>query len=635
MNTRTKDIAAARGKPTHSSVPDNPESTLTEDALSNSQAHLSCAFQDAAIGMALVGLDGHWLQVNPALCKLVGYTQPELLATTFQAITHPDDLDTDLAFVRQVLASEIPTYQMEKRYFHKQGHIVWILLDVSLVRDPATHPLFFIAQIQDISKRKWAEEALRTSQEMLHQALQASNTGLWVWNTESNEVSYSKEWKGQLGYKEAELTDDFQTWETRLHPDDHAQAMTYLRAYTAQPVGDYQYEFRLRHKDGTYRWIETRATFVTEPDGRQIRLLGSHTDITARKHMETTLRESEAWHQTMIEAIPQQVWTARPDGTLEYVNRRVLDYFGCQEDDLLGWEWESVLHPDDLPACQESWSRALRTGKPYEIEFRLRRASDSPYRWHLARAMPVNDASGRILKWFGTNTDITEVKRTEESLRRSEEQLREAMDERQSLAEDLHDNIIQSIYATGLILEDCKSQIRKKSTDVSKRLELTIQNLNRVIKDVRQHIARATGEEMTGDQLCTKLMGFANHLEGVQGVRFSLDLETAAAKVLTSAQARQILYIVQEAVSNSLRHSQGQIGLILLQKVGKRVRVKIQDDGVGFIGEDAKKRGHGLQNMALRAQKLGGTFQVVSHPGRGTQVLVEFPQAAADDLNGH
>ncbi|TKS63302.1 MAG: hybrid sensor histidine kinase/response regulator [Nitrospira sp.] len=355
MNTRTKDIAAARGKPTHSSVPDNPESTLTEDALSNSQAHLSCAFQDAAIGMALVGLDGHWLQVNPALCKLVGYTQPELLATTFQAITHPDDLDTDLAFVRQVLASEIPTYQMEKRYFHKQGHIVWILLDVSLVRDPATHPLFFIAQIQDISKRKWAEEALRTSQEMLHQALQASNTGLWVWNTESNEVSYSKEWKGQLGYKEAELTDDFQTWETRLHPDDHAQAMTYLRAYTAQPVGDYQYEFRLRHKDGTYRWIETRATFVTEPDGRQIRLLGSHTDITARKHMETTLRESEAWHQTMIEAIPQQVWTARPDGTLEYVNRRVLDYFGCQEDDLLGWEWESVLHPDDLPACQESW----------------------------------------------------------------------------------------------------------------------------------------------------------------------------------------------------------------------------------------------------------------------------------------
>jgi len=241
---------------------------------------------------------------------------------------------------------------------------------------------------------------------------------------------------------------------------------------------------------------------VAEPDGRKVRLLGSHTDTTVRKHMEEALRESEGRYQSLIEAIPQQVWTARPDGTLDYVNQRVMDYFNCGPDDLLDWKWQSVLHPDDLPACLETWSQALRTGEPYEIEFRLLRASDRTYRWHLARAMPVKDASGRILKWFGTNTDITEGKRTEEALRRTQHQLRSAMDERQQLAHDLHDNIIQTLYATGLMLEECSRHLnQKKVTSAAKRLKLSLNFLNRVIKDIRQYIVWSTREELTGDEL--------------------------------------------------------------------------------------------------------------------------------------
>jgi PAS domain S-box-containing protein len=131
----------------------------------------------------------------------------------------------------------------------------------------------------DIADRKQAEKALQSSQENLRQALQASNTGLWSWDTETNDVSFSREWKRQLGYEEAEIVDVFESWETRLHPDDHAQALEYVRAYLAKPVGNYHQEFRLRHKDGTYRWIEARASFVTESDGQQVRLLGSHSDL--------------------------------------------------------------------------------------------------------------------------------------------------------------------------------------------------------------------------------------------------------------------------------------------------------------------------------------------------------------------
>ncbi len=115
------------------------------------------AFHYAAIGMALVDLDGRFLRVNRSLCQLVGYSEAELLATHFQEITHPDDIDSDLAHVGQMLRGEIESYQMEKRYRHKDGNFVWVLLSVSLARDEAENRRCFISQIEDITMRKTAE----------------------------------------------------------------------------------------------------------------------------------------------------------------------------------------------------------------------------------------------------------------------------------------------------------------------------------------------------------------------------------------------------------------------------------------------------------------------------------------------
>src|ERR1700738_3193305 len=137
------------------SLPDIPSpDALTADSLFQN------AFEFAAIGMALVSPEGKWLRVNRSVCEITGYGETELLARTFQDITHPDDLDLDLANVRKMLAGEIKTYQMEKRYFHKDGSIVWVLLSVSLVHNKSGAPLFFISQIQDITRRKQSDQQL-------------------------------------------------------------------------------------------------------------------------------------------------------------------------------------------------------------------------------------------------------------------------------------------------------------------------------------------------------------------------------------------------------------------------------------------------------------------------------------------
>jgi PAS domain S-box-containing protein len=133
---------------------ENAERKRAEEELRRSEKRFRSSMEHAAIGMALVAPDGRWLRVNRALCKIVGYCEAELLATNFQSITHPDDLEADLNYIRKMLAGEIDTYEMEKRYIHKDSHSVWIQLNVSLVRDTAGHPVHFISQIQDITERK-------------------------------------------------------------------------------------------------------------------------------------------------------------------------------------------------------------------------------------------------------------------------------------------------------------------------------------------------------------------------------------------------------------------------------------------------------------------------------------------------
>jgi PAS domain S-box-containing protein len=128
-------------------------------------------------------------------------------------------------------------------------------------------------------------------------------------------------------------------------------------------------------------------------------------------------RESEERYRFLGNSIPQQVWTALPDGNLDYVNERVLEFFGRTFAEMIGSGWSDVVHPEDLPACLVSWSEALESGDPYECEFRLRRGADDVWRWHLARAVPMRGADGEIVRWFGTNTDIDDRRTTEDRQR--------------------------------------------------------------------------------------------------------------------------------------------------------------------------------------------------------------------------
>ena len=264
---------------------------VTEAALKESEERFRGAFDYAAIGMALVGLEGQWLKVNRSLCEMIGYSEQELLQTDFQTITHPDDLATDLGYVQQLLNGEISFYQMEKRYFHKQGRLVWILLSASLTRDHKNAPLYFISQIQDISDRKATEAALRESEERLQLALEGSGDGLWDWNVTTGDVYYSPRWMEMLGYEPDELPGDLSTWSQLVHPEDQTWVAEILEAHLKDGSIPYHFDYRVLTKAGDWKWIaDYGKVVVRDQAGKPLRMSGTHKDISDRKKAEDALR---------------------------------------------------------------------------------------------------------------------------------------------------------------------------------------------------------------------------------------------------------------------------------------------------------------------------------------------------------
>lgn len=241
-------------------------------------------------------------------------------------------------------------------------------------------------------------------------------------------VHVNRAYSELLGYDTPELLG--KPFAMVAHPDDTPEHLVWWDEVFRHNEFSSARDKRYIRKDGRVIWVRVTANLFKPSDGTAPFVMAVVENITERKQAEQALRQSEARYLALTEAIPQQVWTARPDGTLDYVNRRVLEYFDAPAERLLDWEWQSVLHPDDLPACMAAWTAALQTGEPYEVEFRLRQGGEGVYRWHLVRALPIRDEAGRIVKWIGTNTDITRRRQVEEALRQVHEELEQRVLER-------------------------------------------------------------------------------------------------------------------------------------------------------------------------------------------------------------
>ena len=422
---------------------DITEQKRGEQAVIESNARFSGAFEDAPIGMAIVSPDGcQWLRVNRALCELLGYSEEEFFSHTVQDLTHPDDLAISGRNVHRAL-EDATSYQMEKRYLHKSGKVIAAVVSIALIRDSKGEPLYFVSHILDMTARKAVEEDLRDTSEKFRQLADNITDAFWIRSPDMKEVHYiSPAFERIWGRTVESLRKNPHLWIDFVLSEDRAMVQAAFDSLTGD-TKSVDLEYRIVLPNGEQRWVRARGFQVHDDAGTLVRILGIVTDITDKRRASERLRASEEDFRILTEAMPQIVWITEPDGRNIFFNQRWMDYTGMSMEESLGDGWRKPFHPDDQERAATAWSKAVKEIDVYSIEARIRRR-DGVYRWWLVRGVPLKDTQGAIIKWIGTCTDIHDMKLAELEISHSNRELEVAADalrisarEQRQLASDL------------------------------------------------------------------------------------------------------------------------------------------------------------------------------------------------------
>jgi PAS domain S-box-containing protein len=235
---------------------------------------------------------------------------------------------------------------------------------------------------------------------------------------------FNKPWLEYLGARLEQVAG--WNWTSFIHPEDLDGIVDKWRACLA--TGEiFEYETRVRRANGDFRWMFHRKVPLRDERGNIVKWYGSSLDIEERKRAEEKIRQSEQELRTIIETIPAFIGTNLPDGSIDFVSQSFLDYLGLSKEQWLDWGWITATHPDEVAGAVEKFKAALAAGQPLEYEQRLRE-SDGTYRWFWSRNVPLRDASGKIVKWYGVLTDIEDRKSAEDKIRQQQTELRQILD---------------------------------------------------------------------------------------------------------------------------------------------------------------------------------------------------------------
>jgi PAS domain S-box-containing protein len=367
--------------------------------------------------VAVLTPDGAVEVVNERALDYFGKTFEELKHWTSTDAVHPDDLPGAIAVWTRSLENGDP-YDIELRQRGANGIYRWFHAQGLPVRDANGRINRWCVLQTDIDEQRRAVDALRESERELRLLVDSVPGMIAVADSEGRSEYLNKR---ALDFLDTTAEEFSERPMSTVHPEDQELLRNeWLRCNAlGQPI---DLNHRVRRFDGEYRWVHVRGEPLLDEKGRIHRWYYVFSDIDDQKRAEEALRESEHHLELLVETIPAHVARITPEGALDYVNRRVIEYLGLELEQIDG----DVVHPDDRDACLAKWHHALKTSEPWEDTYRLRRA-DGEYRWFSQRSAPLLDRAGRVVFWYSVGFDITDSWETEEMLRRTQRKLSAAM----------------------------------------------------------------------------------------------------------------------------------------------------------------------------------------------------------------
>ncbi|HET6178762.1 MAG TPA: PAS domain S-box protein, partial [Candidatus Sulfotelmatobacter sp.] len=404
------------------------------EQLQRQKEQLDRLFELSPVAVILADENFQVLRVNQEFTHLFGYPLAEAQGRPLYELIVPEEFQEDTRKnMALVLSGERVNLESIRR--RKDG----VRLDVSITVAPlalASGQKAIYLMYRDITEPKKAERKLQRSEANLLESQRLMHMCSWAYDPSTGMVTFSPEVK-----RIYDIKSDQDSWTTdflldRLHPEDRPVVEGIVRRALLGKT-DYDASYRIVLPDGSIKHIHSIGHPVLNESGQLVELLGTSVDITeqwkARAELEEAFEEikqrteaarrSERELRDVVNTVPAHVWRTSPQGQVDFVNDRWLEFTGLALEEAFGWKWEAVVHPDDRTRVVADWRTAIRNGQAIETEARVRRA-DGEYCWWFIRNVPLRDETGKLVKWYGTAIDIDDRKRAEQALQKSEERWR-------------------------------------------------------------------------------------------------------------------------------------------------------------------------------------------------------------------
>lgn len=647
--------------------------------LHESNAFFREAFTYAAIGMALVGLDGRCLKVNDALCAMLGYSADELGALNLQSLTYPDDLGAERAHTEQLLAGDVPAYHLEKRYRHRDGALIWAILSVSLVRDAAGRPLYLITQIQDVTARKHAELAIQEREAWFQALYEQSPDSILLLDPHHPSggwpiIDCNPMACAMHGYSRAELL--HQSIDLlRAHPCSAQDRAVYLGRLRAER--GLRFEALHRRRDGAQFPVLISCAIITVA-GREY-VICIDRDISELQRAQRERSASEANYRGLVEHLPAIIYTARLDeaSSTMYVSPQVESILGFTPEE---WTadptlWLAQVHPDDRARVRDDAMNAHRADLPHPIEYRAI-TRDGREVWLRDISWLVRDERGQPLLLQGITLDITDRKAVEEALLRERSLLEQRVIERTadlqaanaelarvaimkdeffaSMSHELRTPLVAILGFTESLREQSYGAVNDRQTSALAAIEESGRHLLSLINDILDVAKLGAGKltltfgPVSVREICDACIRMVRHELSSKRLRFSSAIDPAVTTLW--ADSRRLRQVLVNLLSNAVKFTPdgGEVGLAVIgDAAAGAVRFTVWDTGIGiapdqlpllfqpFVQLDShlarqyEGTGLGLVLVARLTELHGGGVSVESAPGIGSRFTVTLPWQVA------
>jgi PAS domain S-box-containing protein len=496
---------------------------------------------------------------------------------------------------------------------------------------------------RDASEQQRRDEEARRTREIFQLVHQIGKIGHWEWNSLTDENKWSPEIEALYGLPPGGFEGGYAGWAKLVHPDDLPRAEADVRR--AFQTGEYFTEFRVVWPDGSVHWLETRAYVFKDGHDKPVRIVGVNMDITDRKKQEEALRASEQRWRTLAEALPNLVFTDLPDGQCDWLSSQWGKYTGIPETDLLGLRWlETVIHPEDRMRTLACWQAACADQADYDLEYRIRR-HDGEYHWFKTRGVPVRDEQGKIVYWFGTCTDIEDVKRLEAALREADRRKDEFL---ATLAHELRNPLAPIRTGLQVLRLSGDRAIREQAREMMDR---QLGQLVRLVDDLLD-ISRITSNKLALRKArlplaCVTENAVETARPLIDAKGHTLVVNLPPEPLLLDADLTRLAQVFWNLLNNAAKYTDagGRIELSA-ERVRREVVVTVRDSGIGIpkqalpglfmlfsqvtpsLERSQGGLGIGLALVKGLVEMHGGSVAALSAGlGQGSQFVVRLPLA--------